>query len=143
MIADSPVTRLLDRLSGVRQTKPDRWVALCPAHDDRSPSLSITETTDGTTLIKCWAGCGADEIVQSVGLSLGDLFPQAAAIQGSRPRIRRYNANEVVKTACTEAMILCIAYRQALSGKPFSPHDARRAEQAMKAITTIYSEVVR
>lgn len=142
-MANSTVTRLLERLSGVRQTRPDRWVALCPAHEDRSPSLSITETTDATTLIKCWAGCGADEIVQSVGLGLGDLFPQAVATHRLSPKTNRYSAHEVVKTACTEAMILCIAYRQALSGTPFSPDDARRAEQAVKAITSIYSEVVR
>lgn len=39
-----------------------RWhgrsgMARCPAHDDRSPSLSISETRDGRILVKCFAGC--------------------------------------------------------------------------------------
>ncbi|BCW94683.1 MAG: AAA family ATPase [Fimbriimonadales bacterium] len=31
--------------------------AHCPCHDDRNPSLSITEKPDGTLLVKCFAGC--------------------------------------------------------------------------------------
>src|SRR5205085_10933037 len=34
-----------------------RWTARCPAHDDRHPSLSIRETTDGKVLVYCHAGC--------------------------------------------------------------------------------------
>jgi putative DNA primase/helicase len=33
------------------------WVARCPAHDDRTPSLSIRETHEGRVLLKCFAGC--------------------------------------------------------------------------------------
>ena len=63
VIASNPIDLLLDRLTGVKQTRPDRWQARCPAHDDRSPSLAVTETPDGTILIKCWAGCSAADVV--------------------------------------------------------------------------------
>src|SRR3954454_22262543 len=33
------------------------FVAHCPAHDDRSPSLSIKDSKDGRILVKCHAGC--------------------------------------------------------------------------------------
>jgi hypothetical protein len=33
------------------------WVACCPAHDDRHPSLSIVDGTDGRLLLRCFAGC--------------------------------------------------------------------------------------
>jgi putative DNA primase/helicase len=33
------------------------WMARCPAHDDREPSLSITDTKDGMVLVRCHAGC--------------------------------------------------------------------------------------
>jgi hypothetical protein len=67
---------LLDRLDGVRQTAPDRWVAKCPAHEDRSPSLSIREIDDGKTLLQCFAGCSALDVLDSVGLDWGALFPE-------------------------------------------------------------------
>lgn len=143
MGTDSPAELLISRLNGVKQTKPDRWIARCPAHDDRSPSLSISETTDGTLLIRCWAGCGAEEIVNAVGLKLLHLFPRQPSATKTNPRKNRFSAYEVVQTACTEAMILSIAYQQVLSGEQLSREDEKRIAQAIKAITAIHSEVIR
>jgi hypothetical protein len=66
---------LLDRLNKVRPTGPRRWVASCPSHVDKSPSLSIQERDDGVVLLHCFAGCDPDAVVGAVGLSLSDLFP--------------------------------------------------------------------
>jgi putative DNA primase/helicase len=33
------------------------WMARCPAHDDRKPSLSIRQGDDGKVLVRCHAGC--------------------------------------------------------------------------------------
>tara|TARA_R100001163_G_C5013622_1_gene158707 strand:+ start:304 stop:696 length:393 start_codon:yes stop_codon:yes gene_type:complete len=71
---------LINKLSHVKEVKPRRghkksWIAQCPAHDDGSPSLYIDEGQSGNTLIKCWAGCGATEVVESVGMNMSDLFP--------------------------------------------------------------------
>jgi hypothetical protein len=52
MIADT----MLSRLDGVRRTGADRWLALCPAHDDKRPSLSVREI-DNRVLVHCWADC--------------------------------------------------------------------------------------
>ncbi|MBU2766151.1 virulence-associated protein E [Acidithiobacillus ferrivorans] len=72
---DTAIDRVLHHLDQVKSIGTGKWQALCPAHDDRRPSLSIKATNDGTVLLKCWAGCGAAEIVSALGLSLGDLFP--------------------------------------------------------------------
>jgi hypothetical protein len=50
------------------------WVARCPAHEDRDPSLSINEGNDGRVLLKCHAGCSTDAVVAALGLTLSDLF---------------------------------------------------------------------
>jgi hypothetical protein len=54
------------------------WLARCPAHADRLPSLSITEGRDGRTLLRCFAGCTTEAIVGALGLKLGDLFRSEA-----------------------------------------------------------------
>lgn len=51
------------------------WQVRCPAHKDRSPSLSVSEGADGRILLRCWGGCTAAEIVGAMGLKLADLFP--------------------------------------------------------------------
>ena len=71
--AGDAVGRLLDRLSGVRPTGPGRWIARCPAHEDRSPSLSIRDIDD-RVLVHCFAGCGVGDVLSSVGLTLADLY---------------------------------------------------------------------
>ena len=71
----TPIEKLLSTLDKVKLVKAGRWVARCPAHHDRTPSLSIRETQDGTILINCWSGCNAAQIVAAVGLELRDLFP--------------------------------------------------------------------
>jgi len=39
------------------------WSARCPAHDDRTPSLSLRDTGDGKVLVRCHAGCDQDEVI--------------------------------------------------------------------------------
>ena len=63
---------LLGRLEGVRPAGPNSWVARCPAHDDRDPSLSVS-VKEGRVLIHCFAGCAPDEVLGAVGLTWRDL----------------------------------------------------------------------
>ncbi len=65
---------VLDRLDRVKRNGA-RWSARCPAHPDKTPSLSIGTGDDGRVLLTCWAGCTVDDIVVSLGLDVRDLFP--------------------------------------------------------------------
>ncbi len=80
---------LIDRLSGVKQTGANRWIARCPSHDDHSPSLSIRELEDGRILIHDFGGCSAADVLATVGLQMTDLFPEPLdhRIRPTRSRI--------------------------------------------------------
>ena len=45
------------------------YIDVCPAHEDRTPSLSISEGEDGKILLHCFAGRGFDEIISAAGLA--------------------------------------------------------------------------
>ncbi|NNN00044.1 MAG: hypothetical protein HKL91_09625 [Candidatus Eremiobacteraeota bacterium] len=79
---------LLQRLHGVRQSR-DAWIARCPAHDDRSPSLSIKEGRDGRILVRCWAGCSLPEICSALGIRVSDLFASTEYQRPQPPRSAR------------------------------------------------------
>lgn len=79
---------LLPLLDGATQTARG-WIARCPAHPDRSPSLSIREGSDGRTLLHCFAGCELQAIVAALGLRLADLFPDSRASSEEIARARR------------------------------------------------------
>jgi hypothetical protein len=42
------------------------WLARCPAHDDRQPSLAIAEAKNGKLLVRCHAGCGQREVIAAL-----------------------------------------------------------------------------
>ena len=81
------------QLDGVRRT--GRGVmARCPAHDDRSPSLSIAEGDKGL-LIRCWAGCRVEEICAAMGIAQADLFYNAGLPLGQRPAPKPPRINRI------------------------------------------------
>ena len=75
LMGSACLDNVLSCLDKVKSAGTNKWKACCPAHDDKNPSLAITETSDGTVLLKCWAGCTAQQIVSAIGLELRDLFP--------------------------------------------------------------------
>ena len=80
---------VLSRLRGVRKDGKG-WKALCPAHDDRKPSLKVDEAEDGKVLLKCFAGCGTEDIIAAIGLKMSDLYPE--------PKQRPVDPGRVVAT---------------------------------------------
>jgi hypothetical protein len=79
------VKNLLDRLQGVTKTT-DGWKANCPAHEDKTPSLSIAEGNDGRILVKCFAQCPTENVVKSIGLRMEDLMPERVRTKPARAR---------------------------------------------------------
>lgn len=72
-------SKVIDQLAGVKQTSAGRWMARCPAHEDRSPSFSVREMDDGRVLLHCFAGCANEEILAVLGLKFSDLFDRPIA----------------------------------------------------------------
>lgn len=114
---------LLSRLERVRQTGPGRWIARCPGHDDRGPSLSLCETDDGRTLIHCFAGCELGAILAALGLTLADLFPDRGGHHrpAGRPRIP---APAVLSAIVTECWIVATVASDVSNGFDVNPGNA-------------------
>lgn len=70
------IDNLLSRLKNVKPSGFNEYKACCPHHEDKSPSLSIKELPDDRILIYCFAGCSPLEILNSIGMSFEDLYPE-------------------------------------------------------------------
>ena len=68
----SQLERVLNRLNRV-SSAGNGFSACCPAHDDETPSLSVTQKDD-KILVHCHAGCDVEEVVSAIGLEARDLF---------------------------------------------------------------------
>lgn len=78
-----PIT---DRLDGVR-AHGDTAMARCPAHQDKSPSLKITDAGD-RVLLHCHAGCTTEDILAAVGMTWADVFEGEHTSQAITPSLR-------------------------------------------------------
>lgn len=105
------------------------WVARCPAHDDRHPSLSISLGRNYELLLHCFSGCSFSKILRAIdsnagpnalgkGWSLG-VLPCAAkgsnALTGKRGLLRRGEGREARN--CAIALRIW-SESQSMSGTP-------------------------
>ena len=108
-------------LEGVRETGADSWVARCPSHEDRSPSLAVREVDEGKVLIHCFAGCNVGEVVAAVGLQLSDLFPEKPKEHYRRGIKKPFPAAAVLKTLAGEAVIVQLFAKAMEGGNEIKP----------------------
>lgn len=135
---------LLSRLDRVKRTGPDRWIARCPAHDDKGPSLSLRELGDKRILLFCFAGCSVHEIVSALGMDISALFPPRLEAPGpGKPHRERrpFSADDALRCLDFEATLVHLAACDLATGKPLSEQDrerlalaAERINQAMGAV---------
>ena len=136
---------LLDRLDSVRQVGPDRWRARCPAHDGKNREvLSIAATSDGTTLVRCFHGCSALEIVRAVGLKLHDLFPrvewQTTGTHAAVPRRPRTDWAALIRACERDLILVKIMLAMISRGEPVNDVDATACQAAATRVYTLIQE---
>lgn len=106
----TPLDNILARLDQVRQRQAGQYSARCPAHADTGPSLSVRESTDGSVLVHCFAGCTAYEILASIGLELHDLYPPRERPPGAPKRqARLLTAGQALELLADESMLVAVA----------------------------------
>ena len=132
---------LFAQLDGVRQ-RGSRWSARCPAHEDRSPSLSIAEGDRGI-LIRCFAGCTVRKICESLGLQQKDLFfgeldtdprrRRAAAQRRDRQRLQREQQSHQQGTLI-DALREADSFVRSRRGLDISQWSAQRLDDELDAV---------
>ena len=109
------IETLLSRLDGVKETGHGKYVARCPAHDDRSPSLAIKECSDGRILLHDFAGCETEDILSAVGLEFGDLYPERPESDYQPRRRQRFDARQVLAALNHEILVVCVIAERLLA----------------------------
>jgi len=140
----TPIDNALSRLEKVRQRQPGQWSARCPAHADKGPSLSVRESTDGSVLIHCFAGCGAAEIVAAMGLELHNLFPPRDKPTSAPKKIANLlTAGQALELLHTEASLIAIALTNVFKGTAVAETDMTRLRQAAGRIALLREQTQR
>jgi len=70
---------------GPKRRSDGKLIARCPAHDDGRPSLSVDRGRTRDVVVKCFAGCSADAVMDALGLRWSDLGPDKPSGQLGEP----------------------------------------------------------
>jgi hypothetical protein len=133
------INQIIERLEKVKRTGQGKWLACCPAHPDKSPSLTITQTDDGKILIHCFSGCQVSDVVAAVGLELSNLFPENPSYKkGTKPP--KFNKYELFDLLINNSYILVLAIRQLSNGEPLNQQDQLIVIKAENTINDIAME---
>ncbi len=117
---------LLSRLERVKRTGAGRWIAKCPAHPDKGPSLSVRELDDGRVLVHCFAGCDVHSVLSAAGLSFDDLFPTRDLGHRTKREGRPFSAYDALRCVAFELTLAVIVARDLADGKSLSAESHSR-----------------
>jgi len=130
------IDTFLSRLTETKRTGKGRYLACCPAHSDKRPSLAIRELDDERVLIHCFAGCSVEEILHAVGLELDVLYPEKLIGHCLHPERRPFNAKDILEVVGYEALIVSVAASTIARGETLVEDDCERLMLASRRLQT-------
>jgi hypothetical protein len=136
----TPVKKFVQRLAKVRG-RNGQWTAACPAHEDKSPSLSVREAEDGRVLVHCFGGCDIQSVLGAVGMDMSDLFPERVERSDPSQPLKSlkpaFYASDLLRIASFECIVVMIAAYDLRKGKHLSESDMSRLQVAQQRIEEV------
>lgn len=135
--------QILSKLQKVKHNGNGAYMACCPSHDDRSPSLSIKDNGDGRIMMKCFAGCETIDILQSIGLDWDDVMPAKPEkpVHVIKPKQHSIYADDALQIIRNEAQIIVMAAMDIIKGVDIKEPEMNRIKTAMKRINAALEAV--
>lgn len=128
------VDHVLSRLNKVRKSGQHAWMACCPAHNDKTASLTIKDNGDGRILLNCFAGCDTYSVLRSIGLDWQDVLPESAiGHRLEKTSFGIYSTDALRLIKFETQIVLYIAY-QMRKNKSLDQESIERLETAMQRI---------
>jgi len=127
-------SEILERLDGVHDNGGGNYMACCPAHDDRSPSLSIKQCDDERILLHCFAGCDVEDVCSALGLTLADLMPERPLDHRKRNVRTKMPARDALISLDHESIVVAIIASDIHEHKTVDTPTLNRLGQAVERI---------
>lgn len=128
----TPVELFLSRVPKHKK-QGKSWQACCPAHNDKSPSLTISEADNGDLLLHCFAGCEYRDIMAAVGLEAREGFQGSLSPEAKR----EYQRQTLTKAKQFEELVI----NAAANADELSDEDVARLATAQRRIKEIDAQL--
>jgi hypothetical protein len=125
---------IISRLQKVKRSGDNKYMACCPAHADRTASLTIREEADGRILINCFAGCDTYSILRAIGLDWEDVFPEKAIGHNVKKLDQVIYSTDALKIIKHECRIVMLCAFDMSKGKVLTNEENQRLIKAYQLI---------
>ena len=126
------IENILTKLEKVESRGAERWIARCPAHPDRSPSLAI-KISGEQVLLHCFAGCSVEQILDSINAEWADIMPQSKPT-GYKHKKSFFPASDVLACLEHELLVCVLVAQQMVDGESIDSEDKERLALAVQRI---------
>lgn len=132
----SALNTVLSRLDKVQRIGNDRYKAICPAHQDKTPSLAIKDD-GGRLLLHCFGGCETSDVLGAIGLDFEDIMPDKAMGNFKKDR-KPFYAMDILGIIKFEATLTYIYASDMAKGLVLTSNDKERLLLAASRINHAY-----
>jgi hypothetical protein len=124
---DQTLNQILTHTRAKQNPGGNGWKGHCPSHQDKSPSFSIAQTTDGRILLNCHKKCHIDSICAALNITQADLFPPKQSQTKSTTQAKpRYTLEKVYDYRDETGALLFQAVRKRLTDPAKFPNEPRK-----------------
>ena len=127
--------KVLSRLEKVKSRGGGQYNALCPCHDEKTPSLGVKEVEPDKLIIHCF-GCGAGglDVVAALGLDIADLFPPDDGTYSKKSNKVGFPTGQILNALQFEVTIVEVIASKMLRGEDLSSEEMLRLSFAAERI---------
>lgn len=123
--------QILERLDGVRRHGKDKYMACCPVHQDKSPSMMVTDKGDKITMYCFSCGAKGPEIIKAIGLPTSVIFKDSGTFD---------KQSYILSKTETEDKMMIAVYDNAVNRGEVISHDDFRRYRLAKSREELRSE---
>ena len=136
------IENILERLDGVKKLNSGSggYIAKCPSHDDRSPSLSIRESDKGLVLLHCFAGCDTESVLSALGIKFSDLYPEPLGHHFKSSPMRT-SPREILETLDHESLVVALIGADFIKRQSLDEETWSRLAKAVNRINSSRAQV--
>lgn len=117
------------------EINPARFRTRSPLRNDRTPSVYITETPEGTILVKDFGGDSVAEMLGAIGVNIASLFPPKPDQHYAKPTRASMAVNDLIRFIGNDLRLVLVAARMTSNKEALAERDMTLLGEAIERIT--------
>jgi len=138
------IDNILNHMQGVKKIAHNRWVCLCPVHNEKTPSMAINFGRSGDRIVMKCFGCGAGvpQVMEAIpSLTWDDFMPESIGYAKGDKNYVKFPQQDILTALSWECIVAKTIIKRVLENTKVSEEEYKRLEMAANRIIKASSYV--